>query len=267
MNEQKQESTNTKSICQDKGIRRDSLKGRGTIIEKNVITEENTLTKDIIRKEKKQLRKRILRKRSEMSEAQREAAGEEIFRKVCALPFYEKVKAVLTYVSFSSEVPTRSFIRRALSDGKRVFVPRVIDISGKTAERKTKAETDSESPSTDPVPAKVMEFYEIDSLDHLIVSSWGIAEPPEDPARSFEKMLEENMIFLDDCLMIMPGSAFDRERHRMGYNGGFYDRYLSHCPMKATIAVAFDLQIVENVPHDWHDRKPSIIVTEKETIE
>lgn len=291
--------------------------------------------KDRIKKEKKQLRKRILQKRSEMPEALRRAAGEKIFQKVCNLPAYTDADVILSYVSFSSEVPTRDFIRKALSDGKRVFVPRVIspgkgtDHTAEAVKRNmilpsgsgsdgsnpdskeaqssgvtelklasgsgTGTDPDSASGSEsgsdsdfgsssdsgsnyDSVPGsdsdsnsgsrkKVMEFYEIDDLDHLVTSSWGIAEPEEDPNRSFGKMIEEKDFSCDDCLMIMPGTAFDRERHRMGYNGGFYDRFLARYPIENTIAVAFDLQMVENVPHDWFDRKPAIIVTETEMIE
>lgn len=226
---------------------------------------------DLIKKEKKQLRKRILQKRSEIPEALRRAAGEKIFQKVCALPAYTEADVILSYVSFSSEVPTRDFIRKALSDGKRVFVPRVIFL-GKCTDQITEAmkkdmTLPSDADSNSGSRKKVMEFYEIDDLDHLMTSSWGIAEPEEDPNRSFGKMIEEKDFSCDDCLMIMPGTAFDRERHRMGYNGGFYDRFLARYPIENTIAVSFDLQMVENVPHDWFDRKPAIIVTETEMIE
>ena len=66
--------------------------------------------------------------------------------------------------------------------------------------------------------------------------------------------------------MIMPGVAFDRENHRVGYGGGFYDRFLEKHPDIQRIAVAFSFQMMSEVPVEPTDIFPQIIVTENDII-
>ena len=70
-----------------------------------------------------------------------------------------------------------------------------------------------------------------------------------------------------DALVIMPGVAFDRDRRRIGYGGGYYDRYLAAHPCLPTIAVAFDCQVLDEVPYDEYDIRPQILVTETSVYE
>ena len=63
--------------------------------------------------------------------------------------------------------------------------------------------------------------------------------------------------------MIMPGVSFDEECHRIGYGGGFYDKYLEKHPDLHTIAVAFELQMYRELPFEEHDIKPEKVITEK----
>ena len=71
----------------------------------------------------------------------------------------------------------------------------------------------------------------------------------------------------EDVLMLMPGVAFDESRNRVGYKGGFYDRYLERHPEIRTLALAFDCQILdETIEADSHDIKPHGILTEKRGI-
>ena len=64
----------------------------------------------------------------------------------------------------------------------------------------------------------------------------------------------------------MPGVAFDRKNNRVGYGGGFYDRFLEKNPDILRVAVAFDFQILDQVPVWPTDIYPQIIVTEKDTF-
>ena len=66
----------------------------------------------------------------------------------------------------------------------------------------------------------------------------------------------------DDGLMIMPGVAFDTNRNRVGYGGGYYDRYLESHPQLHTLALAFDMQVLFEVPAEEQDIKPQLLVTE-----
>ena len=69
----------------------------------------------------------------------------------------------------------------------------------------------------------------------------------------------------EDGLLIMPGVAFDEECHRIGYGGGFYDKYLEKHPNLHAIAIAFELQMYRELPFEEHDIKPEKVVTEKQS--
>ena len=65
-----------------------------------------------------------------------------------------------------------------------------------------------------------------------------------------------------DALFVMPGVAFDREHHRVGYGGGFYDRYLERMPELKKVAVAYECQMFDEVPYEIFDIRPTILITE-----
>ena len=151
--------------------------------------------------------------------------------KFTAQDFYREATAVYAYLTFNEELRTDGLIRRAWADGKRVAVPRVLG-RGR------------------------MEFYYIDSFEGFIRSAYGIPEPPEDPARR-----------ADDgaVLLLMPGLAFDRAHNRVGYGGGFYDRYIERGAARGVRffkpALAYDFQIVDHIPANEHDVKVDAILT------
>ena len=94
---------------------------------------------------------------------------------------------------------------------------------------------------------KVMHGIEINTLDGLKKNKFGILEPAD--------------------LVIMPGVAFDRSGNRVGYGGGYYDKFL--CEMSSdipTIALAYNIQILKELPSEKHDIKVDMVITEKETI-
>jgi 5-formyltetrahydrofolate cyclo-ligase len=145
--------------------------------------------------------------------------------------FRNHVSPFMFFASFRTEVETGAMIRRVLSSGKRVVLPKV--------------------------QGKELALYEIHDFDHDVVpGAWGIPEPKAaKPAR------------LEDIdLMIMPGAAFDASGNRVGYGAGFYDKLLPAFK-NMTIALAFEAQIVQAVPSDPHDVPVNKIVTEKRIIE
>ena len=101
-----------------------------------------------------------------------------------------------------------------------------------------------------------MKYYYITSLDQLSPGYFQIPEPEEGAEAQ-----EEN------AFLIVPGVAFDKNRHRAGYGQGFYDRYLSMHPKHKTAAIAFEFQIVEEIPAEATDVFPDKVVTEKRVIE
>lgn len=174
---------------------------------------------------KKDIRKRILKERKEMDSATWQRNTSAVTGAVIGLDAFREATDLYCYVDFKGEVGTRALIQEAWRLGKTVWVPRV---SGEE-----------------------MEFYEITSFCQLAKGTFGVPEPEEGIPGNGR-----------DGLMIMPGVAFDSKRNRVGYGKGYYDRYLEKHPGLDTIAICFDMQIVEKVPSDPLDIKPGILITE-----
>ncbi len=158
--------------------------------------------------------------------------------KLMAADEYVNNSNILIYVSYNQEVRTDDIIRKSIDNGKNVYVPKVFK---KASQDKT---------------VKYMEFVKIQSMDELEPGYMGIMEPVSD----------EHEV-PDGGLMIMPGIAFDNERNRIGYGGGFYDRYLSeHMNDYYKTAICFDYQVVESIQADEFDIKPDKIITDRRVI-
>lgn len=185
---------------------------------------------------KRELRKQILMLRNQMTKEEHATYSEHIAKELLASDFYKKAKVILPFVSYGSEVDTREIIETALRDGKTVCCPRVV--------------------------GEDMFFFHIQAFRDLECGYKGILEPGEACERfqHFSENLGEN-------LLLMPGAVFDRKRSRIGYGKGFYDRFLSHLDTPIlTVALAFSLQVLEEIPTCAHDMKPMVILTEQEWI-
>lgn len=177
---------------------------------------------------KKAIRKQIFAARKACTDAQVEEWSRMITDRVTALSAFQKAERVLAYADYNHEVMTGFLIEEAWKAGKEVAVPKVV--------------------------GKDMVFYKLTDFGQLEPGYFGIPEP----ARG-------EIVEWEDALMIMPGVAFDRENHRVGYGGGFYDRFLEKHPSIGRLAVAFDFQMLLEVPVEPTDIFPQILVTEKET--
>lgn len=182
--------------------------------------------------EKKLIRKEIAARRKAADPEQLERYSRQICGKIQQLQQYQESEWIYAYMDFNKEVMTRELIREAWEQKKRVAVPRV--------------------------EGKEMTFYEITDFEQLVESNYGILEP--DPQK-MEKASSET------ALMIVPGVAFDRARHRVGYGGGYYDRYLSNHRKHTTVAVAFEFQVLDAVPVEENDRLPDCLITEENQYE
>lgn len=155
--------------------------------------------------------------------------------KICdaflALPEYKKADCVFAYMDCKNEVETKKVIEQCWKDKKTVAVPKVF--------------------------GEIMRYYAITSYEDLEEGYFGIREPKSE---ELEEVIQEN------GLMILPGVAFDEARHRVGYGGGFYDRYLEQHPDMKKIAFAFEFQVFPKVPFETFDRQPEKIITEKRII-
>ncbi|MBE6997846.1 MAG: 5-formyltetrahydrofolate cyclo-ligase [Ruminococcaceae bacterium] len=186
--------------------------------------------------EKKEIRALMRRQKQALTEDFVADYSRRVTQRFTALPEYERARVLYAYLTFNEEIRTDGLIRRAWADGKRVAVPRVL---GKG----------------------VMEFYYIDSFDGFITSAFGVPEPPEDPA----KLADER-----DVLLLMPGLAFDRAHNRVGYGGGFYDRYIERGEAAGTVffkpALAYPFQIVDGIDAQEHDIRVDAVITADEVF-
>lgn len=155
---------------------------------------------DDIAQRKAALRKELLERRGLIAPEERAAVDAAIARHVVESSLFRDATAVFTYVSVGSEVDTRALIRAALGCGKLVAVPRCV-------------------PGT-----RLMEWHRIDSLDDLHPGAFGIPEP----IPSAETLVDPSAS--SPALALVPGLAFDRAGFRIGYGGGYYDRFLAQFP-------------------------------------
>ena len=177
--------------------------------------------------EKKEIRKRMRVLRENMTREDMFSKSLLIFEQLITVPEYKKAEKIFTYVSMNNEVDTIMLIDYSLSMDKRVFVPKVF--------------------------GKDMFFYEISDISELSPGYCGIYEPDTDG---------KEPDYSKTGFMCMPGVAFDKEYNRIGYGGGFYDRYLSGENKFYKVALAYEFQFVEHIRTEHVDVKPDMIVTE-----
>lgn len=180
------------------------------------------------RDEKNLIRKQMKQLRADMTRTERFEKSMQIFEKLITVPEFKRADRIYTYVSMDNEIDTIMLIDYSLSIEKRVFVPRV---SGKD-----------------------MEFYEISDISELSLGYMGIYEPD---------INGREPDYSRTGFMCMPGLAFDRSYNRIGYGGGFYDRYLSVENKLYKAALAYEAQLLESIPAQDVDVRPDMIVTEE----
>ena len=178
--------------------------------------------------EKRLIRKQIFAARKQCSDAQVEEWSHQITDQVLKLSEFMKANHILAYADYNHEVMTRYIIEEAWKAGKEVAVPKVV--------------------------GKDMVFYRLTDFSQLEPGYFGIPEP-----------VRGEIVKWEDALMVMPGVAFDPENNRVGYGGGFYDKYLEKHPNLHAIAIAFELQMYRELPFEEHDIKPEKVVTEKQS--
>ena len=185
----------------------------------------------MIKEQKKQIRRKALACRNALTEPERERGKLLITERILGHQWYYLSDTILGFVSYGSEICTTEILESALQDGKNVYVPKVED--GR------------------------MEFYRMFSLSELKIGYKKIPEPAGDTDRYvFEPE------HADKTLLRMPGSAFDPLGNRMGYGGGFYDRYLAdkESLRLRSIGIGFRCQQVEQVPVEVTDVKPYQVI-------
>lgn len=142
---------------------------------------------------KSELRKQVLQEMKAIPREQKQAMDQALTDQFLKHPFYQEANTIATYLSFPHEFQTQELIEKALKDGKKVLIPKTY-------------------------PKGRMDFV-VYNLQQLVKTSFGLLEP------------QGNLEVVDTSqidLIHVPGLAFTREGYRIGYGGGYYDRYLEH---------------------------------------
>lgn len=176
---------------------------------------------------KKQLRAETKAFVSGLSEEYCKAADAKILRRVVTLPEYLQADTIFCFVGTRSEIDTIPILMDAWKKGKRVCVPRCVEKG-------------------------IMNAYRIDGLDELEEGSYGILEP----SAAAEIVLPEEI-----GLALVPCLSCSSDGRRLGYGGGYYDRYLRK--VAAPKAVLCRSRVIrEEIPVDGYDLRMGIVVCE-----
>ena len=191
---------------------------------------------------KKEIRKAILAERLALDEETVALASQVVCRKVLGIDAYEEAEDVCLYMPFRNEIDAMLLAEPAAAEGKRVWIPKVL----------AKAEAGTAKAEAGSAKAGTMKFNAYTGEDCLVSGAYGIRESTS------EEFLEPS----EKTLIIMPGAVFTPWRDRIGYGGGFYDRFLEENPQCKTIALCYDLQVVNEIPTEDFDMKPDYVVSE-----
>ncbi|MGB9760944.1 MAG: 5-formyltetrahydrofolate cyclo-ligase [Caldimicrobium sp.] len=179
--------------------------------------------------DKKELRKKFKDLRESLSEKEWFEYSKSICQKLIDSSFFKNSQRIAFYYPVNKEVNLTIAIEEALKQGKEIFLPKTH------------------------LKEKRLSFHKVTDLARLSPGVFGIFEPPsiDSPIEACE---------LD--LILVPGLAFDLKKYRLGYGGGFYDRFLKETKA-LKIGIAFSFQIIEKLPQDPWDEKMDYILTEE----
>ena len=191
---------------------------------------------DDLTAQKKKIRKEMRRLRDSLSASDLRSRSDAIEQRLRRLIDKRKAESIMFFIDFESEVQTRNSINRAIDDGKTVIVP----VCSMDAGRKL-------------LPSRLLDLQ-----SEVEKSAFGVLEPKPEFRRPFppEKL----------DLVVVPGLAFDEKGYRVGYGGGYYDRFLIRCPQALHVGVAYEMQMIECAfPSPW-DIPVHKIITEDRVI-
>lgn len=167
--------------------------------------------------DKKQLRKQIREKKKALTPTYIEETSRRLAELFFETSYYQNAATIYGYLSYNQEVRTMPILEQALRDGKKVAVPKVY--------------------------GDTMRFIYLEDLSAVAPGCMSIPEPIAD-----EPVAED-----PEALVLMPGVAFDEKGNRMGYGGGFYDKFLAQEPDHPTVALCYAFQMVDSIPTDDYD--------------
>ncbi len=180
------------------------------------------------------LRRQVIEIRDQIQAEDRKRWSLEIEDKLWVSDYYKRASIVLSYASFRSEVSTDHINNHILEDGKRLYLPKTYHMEHR------------------------MRFFEVEDMANLACGYQHIREPMESSTP-----FEEDGIDGEYVLMLMPGVAYDSKGYRIGYGGGYYDRYLDLYgdQIHTTCMLAYQVQKTDNIEVSNFDIKPKHILT------
>ncbi|NMB10742.1 MAG: 5-formyltetrahydrofolate cyclo-ligase [Firmicutes bacterium] len=183
--------------------------------------------------DKQTIRREVLQARDNLTTDQRRQLSMNIRKSFFELPMVARAQWIMLFLAFGSEVDTWLLLDEAVALGKQVVAPVCL-------------------PTT-----KGLALYPIRNREEAEPGHWGIYEP-----RQVGKPISPNSL----DVVVVPGVAFDPDGNRIGYGGGYYDRFLIQVPRAWRIGVCYDLQLIKEVPRADHDVPVDAVVTEAKTI-
>ena len=174
--------------------------------------------------DKKALRKEIGLKKRAMTAAQIEDYSRDLAGRLYETEFYKEARSLYCYLPYNQEVRTWPILARAKADGKRVAVPKVY--------------------------GDEMKFLWLDDFNQVAEGAYTIPEP----------VFDEPVADDETALIIMPGLAFDPKGHRVGYGGGFYDKYLEAHPRHKLVALCYPFQLFDQLDVEDHDVPVDLVI-------
>lgn len=176
--------------------------------------------------DKKELRKKYTKVRAEVED--KDLKDKLIRKNLRELDLYKKAKSVFVFISYRSEVDTKGIIEDILADGKKLLVPLV--------------------------KGSEMIAVEVKGIDDLEPNKMGILEPKDG----------EEVTDVD--LTLTPGLAFDKAGYRLGYGGGYYDKFFAKVDT-IRMGIGYYDQFVESLVHEDYDKPLEYLLTDRGLIE
>ena len=176
---------------------------------------------------KSELRKQVLQEMKVLPREQKQFIDQALTERLLHHPFYQEAKVIASYLSFPHEFQTQELIEQALKDGKKVLIPKTY-------------------------PKGCMDFV-VYNPQQLVKTSFGLLEPQGDL-----EVVDASQI----DLIHVPGLAFTREGYRIGYGGGYYDRYLKHFTGH-TLSTIYPCQIRDFIPEDHDIPVQEVLIDER----
>ncbi|MGB3052314.1 MAG: 5-formyltetrahydrofolate cyclo-ligase [Polyangiales bacterium] len=194
-------------------------------------SETEHADRELRHRAKQALRNQMRMVRSALPQSACEARSAEIRKRLFGVAELQRAATVLAFASIRNEVRTRPIIEEAWSTGKRVALPRV--------------------------HGDELCLHLIDSETPLVQGAFSVPEPPEDAAR----IGPDNIDFA-----LIPALALDPRGYRIGYGGGYYDRLIPRLSDACTCAVAYDFQLISEVPELPFDVSVDLVITDSRVI-